>query len=123
MSICYEPHIDFPEKILVREFHEEVIVSDIINSWKELINMNLITKELKGVINNLNYCNLNLNLESFEELVQFLTNSEQLHHLKLAVICNSPNKIIFPILGDEKVEKIKIKPFTTIDAAANWIME
>lgn len=123
MSILFEKHSDYPESILIRRFQNEVKVSEIINSWNKLIISNKITPNLKGVINDLNCCSLQMNMDSFNKLITFLLNNEVFHRIKLAVISNSPKNIVFPMMAELKASKLNIRTFSTIKAATLWIMK
>ena len=46
----------------------------------------------------------------------------QLKNIKMAVISDSPKIIIYPILAEEQEDNLKIKPFSTFEAATNWIL-
>ena len=122
MSIHFEKHTTYPDLILIKKFCGEVNVDTIIDSWIDMINQNLIMKTHKGVINDLVNCKLIMNHPGFEKLIAFLKSQKLLRSLKLAVICDSPDKIVYPMLGESVEKELKIKPFTTIDAAINWII-
>ena len=121
MSILYKRHDLYPDSILIRDFQNKVNVDEIINSWESLKEDNLLSGKLLGVINNLSDCELNMNMESFRVLMTYLRNDKRFSHIKLAVICDKPSKVIFPILGEQE-GTLKIKPFYTIDAAVEWII-
>nr|WP_319398126.1 hypothetical protein [uncultured Carboxylicivirga sp.] len=123
MAILYKRHPQFPEAILIRDFNDKVGIDEIIGSWENLKNNHLLNKSLKGVINNLSNCDLNLNMDSFKLLMGYLNKDECFYYIKLAVVCNKPKTVIYPALGEEKESKLKIKPFSTVDAAVNWIIE
>ncbi|MBS2097609.1 hypothetical protein [Carboxylicivirga linearis] len=123
MSILYKKHSDFPDAILIRDFKNSVDVNEIINSWENLKENDLLTDKLKGVINNLLDCDLNMNMDSFKMLMGYLKQNECFYKIKLAVICNKPKIVVYPTLGEEKEGALKIKPFSTIDAAVEWIIE
>ena len=84
MGIQYKFHDDYPESILVRNFVDLVNVDDIIDSWEYLIASKLINDNIKGIINNLTGCSLDMNLESFRKLIEYLRAKDQLKKLKLA---------------------------------------
>lgn len=123
MSILYKKHSDFPDAILIRNFKNSVDINEIINSWENLIENDLLTDNLKGVINNLLDCDLIMNMDSFKMLMGYLKQNECFYKIKLAVICNKPKIVVYPTLGQEKEGALKIKPFSTIDAAVEWIIE
>ena len=123
MSILYTKHSDFPDAILIRNFKNSVDVSEIIKSWENLKENDLLTDKVKGVINNLIDCDLNMNMDSFKILMGYLKQNECFYRIKLAVICNKPKIVVYPTLGEEKEGDLKIKPFSTIDAAVEWIID
>ena len=118
----YKNHDLFPDSILIRDFTGKVNVNDIIASWEYLFNNQLINDNIKGVINNLVNCELDMDMESFPTLIGYLKNHDRFKTLKLAVISNNPKFIIFPLLGETEEKGLNIKPFSTDKAATNWIM-
>ncbi|MCU4164690.1 hypothetical protein [Carboxylicivirga caseinilyticus] len=122
MSILYQKHSRFSKSILIRNFKGEVDVNEIIRSWEYLRNESLLTHQLKGVINNLTECDLVMDLNSFKLLMSYLNQHECFYSIKLAVVCDKPKSTVYPTLGAEKESKLKIKPFSTVDAAVQWII-
>jgi hypothetical protein len=112
----------YPESILIRDFVGKVDVKEIIASWEYLIENKLIKYSIKGVINNLTRCDLLIDMESFKTLIDFLKKQDYLKGIKLAVICTNPVAIVFPTLGEYREPGLKIKPFTTMDAAVSWVL-
>jgi len=108
--------------ILVRKFHGAVGVTDIISSWKYLLENKILNDEHLGVINDLCDCKLKMDQDCFKQLIGYLKNSPVFLNLKLAVICDTPEKIVFPLLGEHSVRELHIKPFSTLDAAVDWIL-
>jgi hypothetical protein len=123
MSILYKNHDQYPDFILIRNFTGEVDVDEIMNSWDFLLENKLITNETKGVINNLTECELKMNIHGFDILMDYLKKHGDLKRLKLAVICDDPGTIVFPMLGESDERELKIKPFSTEKAAVNWIIK
>lgn len=122
MSILYRNHEVYPESILIRDFTNKVSVDEIIRSWEYLIENNMINPSIKGVINNIAGCELEMTIDSFEILIDYLKMKKIFNNIKLAVICDNPKTIIFPILGAIDVKELKIKPFSTFASAENWIL-
>ncbi|MFK5878793.1 MAG: hypothetical protein QM478_04765 [Flavobacteriaceae bacterium] len=121
MNIIYEKHDLYPESILIRKFIGKVSSTDIIDSWDYLCKNKLIDKKIKGVITDLLECELNLDMESFKTVLDYMEKQDRLKEIKCPVISNDPKTIIFPFLGEKHKSKLKIKPFSTIEAATNWI--
>lgn len=123
MSILYEKHNQYPDFILIRKFTGKVNVEEIVRSWNFLLEKHLITDKTKGVINNLTESELDMNINSYGILIDFLKNNDILKNLRLAVICDTPGKVVFPMMGEETEKELTIKPFSTESAAVNWIMD
>lgn len=122
MSIVYVKHDLYPESILIRNFIGKVDVDAIIDSWEYLKQNKLIDKKIKGVINNLTGCELIMNMESFKTLIAYLKKEDYIKKIKLAVISDNPKTMVFPFLGENQESELKIKPFSTMEAAVNWII-
>ncbi len=123
MSILYKNHPQYPDFILIRNFTGKITVNEIIDSWDFLLNQQLLTDKTKGVINNLTKSELDMNIESFSTLINYLKKNDNLKRLKLAVICDTPGTTVFPMLGELRVKELNIKPFSTEEAAISWIMD
>jgi hypothetical protein len=121
MKIEYEKYHYRSEIILMRKFHGQIDIKDITDSWDYLIKNNMLSETHKGVINDIRDAELNMNVRSFGILLNYLKEHDIFHKIKLAVVCDTPGKIIFPMLGDSMSPDLKIKPFTTIEAASDWI--
>lgn len=122
MSINYRKHEMYPESILIRDFEGKVSVHEIIESWENIIENKLIKDSTTGIINNLSGCDLNMNMTTFSKLISYLKKHEIFSRIKLAVVCDKPGTIIFPILGERKERDLKIKPFSTMEAAVDWVL-
>ncbi|MBT8317646.1 MAG: hypothetical protein HKP59_08460 [Lutibacter sp.] len=123
MSIKYKRHELYPESILIRKFIGKVTFNEIFDSWKYLCENKLIDHKIKGVINDLLDCEIEMDLKSFENLLNYMKNQDCIRKIKLAVITNNPKIIIFPILGENQKKELKIKPFSTMDAAVDWVQQ
>ncbi|MFB6340344.1 hypothetical protein ACE1ET_01410 [Saccharicrinis sp. FJH62] len=122
MSIHYDQQ-NYPSgTVLIRDFEGNIEVQDIIESWKFLLTNNMLDENVLGVINNICACNLKMDINSFQYLIAYLKTEAAFKRIRLAVICEDPKKIIFPSMG-EFIENLQIKPFTTYDAAIDWILK
>ncbi len=122
MSINYKKIYLYSESIIIRKFSGIISVDDVINSWDYLIKNHLLTEKQKGAISDLTQCQLDINPESFEKIALYLKNIPLFKHLKIAVISNTPDKTVFPLMGEMQEKELKIKVFYTIEAAINWII-
>lgn len=123
MSIEYVKHNLYPESILIRNFIGKVDVNNIIDSWEYLHKNKLIDKNIKGIIKNLTGCELIMDMESFKILIAYLKKDDSIKKIKLAVISDIPETIVFPFLGENQENELKIKPFSTMEAAVDWILK
>ena len=109
--------------ILTRTFKGDVTMTDVISSWEYIINNRLITQTHKGVISDYSEACIQSDIEDIAKLKNLvIENIDIFQNLKLAVIINSP-KIIIPMLFQYECSNIDTKPFSTIDAAIDWINE
>jgi hypothetical protein len=123
MAIKYRKHELHPESILIRDFNGEVSTNEIIESWEYLISENLINDSTKGVINNISGCALLMDMEGFKVVLNYMKQQDILKKVKLAVICDDPKTIVFPALGERTENELRIKPFSTMNAAVNWVLD
>lgn len=117
-------NLEYPSGlILVREFKDNVNVDHIIESWEYLIANQILTERHIGVINDLCKASLDMNMDSFARLIHYLKANPYFSKIKLAVICDTPNKIVFPMIGEYNIRELKIRPFTTVEKSIEWILE
>lgn len=122
MGISIKKHDQHPESILIRDLQGKLGFDEIMRSWEDLLASHLITPELKGIINDLSGCELDLDLKSFGVLTEYLKKHDKLKALRIATISTSPNTIVYPMLGDLKLKEFEIQPFSTMEAATSWIL-
>lgn len=63
-----------------------------------------------------------MNMESLDDLMAYLKSQTFLKGVKLAVIAENPEIIVFPVLGEKYERKLKIKAFSNVEAATDWII-
>ena len=122
MSYLLKKHDLYPELILIRDFSGTVNAKELIDSWNIIIENNANNKKLKGIINDLTNCELQLDLDGFTTVMEFMNKQEFLKKIKIAVLSESSNQIVFPFLAQKNEKQLNIKPFSTMDAATNWII-
>ncbi|MBN2614213.1 MAG: hypothetical protein JXR71_00840 [Bacteroidales bacterium] len=122
MAIEFRKDPNYPDSILIRRFSGEVGLKEIIESWDYLLGSGMLNPNVKGVINDLSVCDLNMNMDDFRELMYYLKTKDIFLGVKLAVVCNDPKQIVFPVMGEMKEKGLKIRPFSLEEAAEEWIM-
>jgi len=109
-------------EIIVREFEGIVELGDILESLS-FIEKSMMSESVVGIITDGLKANLKLKISDVEEIIQFMQNSERLKKLKFAALVNTPENTIFPTTAHFKSEMIAIRPFTTKEAALQWILK
>ncbi|NPA36345.1 MAG: hypothetical protein GXO47_05800 [Chlorobi bacterium] len=110
------------ESILIRELKGEGDFKEIYNLWLRLIEEGGLRPDMKGVINDLREAGLLMDVHEIHKLIDlFEENIELFSRIKIAVVVSSYKNIVFPMVGNKISKKIQIKPFSTIEAARNWI--
>jgi hypothetical protein len=108
--------------IIVREFFGDVEVSDVTESFKyifkEYAELNIV-----GIITDLTQANFNIGIKEFPKVLQFILQNKKSFSLKMAVIADTPKKTVFPMLAQVRFKFLPVKPFTTMQAAIDWMKE
>lgn len=113
----------FEDEVLIRKFKGKIYVDDIISSWEFAIENNLIEEHLKGVISDFTQAEFNMSFSDLEKIIAYVKKNKVLRDLKLAVLINSPDKIVFPAFAAHQHPEIDVRPFSTKQAAIEWINE
>ena len=107
--------------VIIRRFSGSVCFQDIINAWNLLFTSYHNLEDYKGILHSyldaeFEHKDVNLN-----ELVDYLKNHlDQLEDLKIAVVMDTP-AVTHTIIMGRKVNSLQIKPFSTVEAALQWI--
>lgn len=88
-----------------------------------MISENLISNDMKGVLNDFTSCKLEMNMVSFQKVLAFLKSNKNIAKLKQAVVTNDPKTVVFPMMVETHDKELKIKPFSTESAATSWLIE
>ena len=107
--------------VIVRRFSGEVCVEDMMESWKKLLATYTNLKDYKWILTSFLDAEIKHDDQNLNVLVEFLKDYlDQLKYLKIAVVMNTPMVTNTIILG-QRVKSLQIKPFSTIEAAMQWI--
>ena len=121
MKWKYEYNTEFG--VLFKYYYGSIGIDDIIISWKQAFEKQLIPKEVKGFI--LDYTQASFNLEHHEhvKIAEFYQNNlEVFGNHKFAILTKNPKDIVIPILVKSKDKGYSSRPFTTLPAALNWVL-
>lgn len=106
--------------IIIREFYDEIKAEDIINSFEYLF-QKYDSDKISGIISDFDNAKFAMNLNQFQAVLKYIDQTPKLYKIKLAVIVDTPKKIVFPILAKTKLKKLRIKPFSSKEAAIIWV--
>ncbi len=110
------------DKILVREIRGKVTFKDIFSSWKELIKEGWLNPSLKGIINDFREMELDAKVSDVNEVMKLIDNNfDTFKGIRIAVVVDSYKNIVFPMMVEKLSKKVKIRPFSTFEAARDWI--
>ncbi|NPA36344.1 MAG: hypothetical protein GXO47_05795 [Chlorobi bacterium] len=109
-------------KVIIREVRGKVSFSDVYKSWLELIEKEAINSSVIGLINDFRGADMDVNITDTQKILSLLSDNKELFKgIKIAVIVDSYKNIVYPMLI-EKISEESVKPFSTFDAAYDWIM-
>ncbi|MDA3928020.1 MAG: hypothetical protein PF541_03620 [Prolixibacteraceae bacterium] len=115
--------VDKRGRIISMEYIGILSIKDIEKYWKKAIQNNLVHSEIKGFI--LDCRNAVIEIEEYEakKLSDFFKKNISLFQFKrFAYLTETPNQIVFPILMQEEDYLYKSRPFSTLEAAVNWLL-
>jgi len=107
-------------KVVIRKFSGIVDTRDVLNSFKYIQN-EMLEEKVIGIVTDFDESVMNINLSQLQEVIKYLKSTPEFHQVKLAVVVNTPGKIVIPMMAQAKTEETIIKPFSTVKAAINWI--
>ena len=123
MNVEYS-YIDVLEKrILCRKFSENASIKDVISSFEEIMNNQMLSNNTIGIITDLRGVKFDINPSVFKRVSKFLKLHPELYDYRLAAITETPKQVVMVILANNVSSKLNTKPFSTFDAALAWIVE
>ena len=82
----------------------------------------LINENVKGMVLDMRMAEFDFQPEDAHQIIDFVSKDPLLASLKYAILVDSPDQIIYPLLGAMYKESAKLKPFSTEAAAIKWII-
>jgi len=109
--------------ILYKFYYGEILLDEIFTTWDIALANNLIPKNVKGFI--LDYRNATFKLKRLE--YQCIAKYYKMHldvfgNKRIAVITATPSDTVIPILVKTLDEGYSSKPFSTVEAAIDWVL-
>jgi len=118
----YTSKVFYGKEILFRRFGGELTAENEIQMLQYAIDNGLINDRVVGMVLNMNEARFNMEPGDGLKIIDFTAGIPLLASLKYAIIVDTPEKIIFPLLGGIKREGHKLQPFSTEEAAIMWIL-
>lgn len=113
--------IEVKDGIIIRSFNGDVYLQDIIDSWDEVFTQFDDLSVYKGVITDFQKAKLHHEDQNMNILVDYLKGYiGRMNDLKIAVVMDSPHVTNTIMLG-QKMKHMHIRPFTTLNAAMDWV--
>ena len=110
-------------QIFVKHYFGTISLDQIKASWIELIEHEQIPRVLNGVIINYSDSHLDVPLNMASEIPKFYKEYlPWLMEVKIAVVVSGPHDVVIPILVGKSEEGKFSKPFSSIEAAEEWIL-
>ena len=109
--------------ILFKYYYGEITLVDISKSWDYAIENYLIPKETKGFILDYRKARFKISIDEHVEIADYYKNHLNLFGRKrIAILVEHPNDVVIPILVESIDEGYLSKPFSTLEAATNWVL-
>jgi len=107
--------------VIIRRFSGEVCFEDMMESWDKLLTTYTNLTDYKGILTNFLNAEIKHEDRNLNVLVEFLKGYlDQLKDLKIAIVMNTP-MVTNTIIMSQRLKSLQIKPFSTIEAAMEWI--
>jgi hypothetical protein len=109
--------------IFYKHFYGTITVEDVIKSWDEAMRDNIIPNGTKRFIINFLNGHAAYKAENTKLLENFYQNHAELFKgVRIAIVTIIPEDIIVPMLMKRESGLYCLAPFSTIEAAVDWVM-
>lgn len=123
MNVEYS-YIDVLEKrILCRKFSDNASLKDVISSFEEIMENQMLSENTIGIISDLRGVKFDINPSVFKRVSAFLKSNPELYTYKLAAITDTPKQVVMVIIANNVSSKLNAKPFSTLEASLKWMTE
>lgn len=107
--------------VIFRSFSGEVCFEDMVESWKMLIESYSNLKDYKGILTSFLEAEIKHEDHNLNILIEFLKDYlDQLKDMKIAIVMNTP-MVTSTIILSQPVKSLQVKPFSSVEAALQWI--
>ncbi len=111
------------ELVLVQAYDDILLAEDLIKSWDILMESQMISKDILGVVSDYRSCDFQIDVADFESIYLFIrSNIHAILNLKFALVLDSP-KVAIIQLFIKRYHLDSIQVFCSMEAAMDWIDE
>ena len=110
------------KEVLFRKFDGLLSIEEEINMLQYAVDNGLINENVSGMILDMTAAQFDFGVGEGHKIVDYVSTVESLAKLKYAIIVDTPEKIIYPLLGELHSEEALLKPFSTEEAAIHWVI-
>lgn len=110
-------------RILSIRYSGVITLQELRTIWMDVIDQKMVSSEIQGFI--LDYRNsvMDIKVEEISTLSEFFKNNLNIFQKKkFAYVTSSPGQIILPIILQEDDFFYESKPFSTTEAALEWVL-
>ena len=108
-------------RILLREFKNEISIDDIISSFEDILEKDMLSGNTLGVITDLRGVKIEVNTKVFKKISGFLKANPEMYKFNLATVTDSSKQVVLVTIASKVSSKLKIKPFSTFEASVKWM--
>lgn len=113
---------EYKKGILIRTITGEVSAEDIVALWENEIREQVITPSHVGVVTDYRDAEITFDTDGLDLIEQLILRHPELaRNIKIAPVIDTP-KVIIPIILRERYPYVRLKVFSTVEAAVKWIM-
>ena len=115
-EFCYDG------RILYKRYFGLISLEDIMNSWLRAMNENLIPQDAVGFVLDYRKAHFNFDPRRHTELTDFYKkHSKVFSSRRIAFVTVNPDDIVYPILIQTQDNGYESRPFSTMEAAVDWV--
>jgi hypothetical protein len=123
MGDKFKYHFDSALGILFKTYYGLISIEDIESSWEYAFKNDLIPIEKKGFILDYRASSFNLTPTQSTGIADFYKKHIDIFRgYRIAILTEDPKDIVIPILVETKDEGYSSKPFCTLQAAIEWVL-
>ena len=113
--------IEVQNQVIFRRFSGEVCIDDMIQSWKEIFSTYDDLGAYKGIVTSFLAADIKHEDSNLNVIVEYLKEYlDSLRGMKMAIVMDTP-LVTNTIIMNQKMKNMHIRPFSTEEAALEWI--